>query len=269
MKSGTTHALKTAHPHIAGVLDPVSELITQISQREAAQYCKLEARIGSVFIGTTGFPQFKSGINTNSTIIARILCRLETSDVWKEKTEWTQQVDRYYLLLSGLEVCTTTEVVRTSDGPRAVVTHRIKSNSGHVDLHWGEKQMPCDALNIRVQCKQSEPVFEDELQDRVDDLHIVRLKQRKTFTYVSSEGAVWKIHVTQIYQALHYIDVLNMLHDGDVSSFDVVVECCEPLTHLRINGNDPSLLAASLLLKVTELFEFTEEHVLYLNTELK
>ena len=254
--------IKTLYPHVGAAVPPVAELIQGVSKIKGLE---LKARLG-VYVPdtTTGKQVFKSGLGTNALYISQLLCRLETSAVWASCTNWTEQVDRYYLLPSGLEVRSSTEGICDKDGSvHCVVSHVMKSNIGHVDLKWNVVDpgsiITADSgvmVAVQVAVKQVEPIFEDELQDRVDNLHVVRIKQRKTFKYVS-KGVSWSINVTQIYQAPTYAEALMLFRDGAVANYELEVKCENVLDHLRQNGWDFNRIATSLLMKISDMFELS------------
>lgn len=274
-KDNVIELLQSKYPHVAACLEEVTNLVRAIDRRKNPQFCELEARIGVVSY-TDGFrPRFDSG--ADMSFVSRVLCKLETSDAWTSKSEWTQQVDRFYLLPSGLQARTTTETVpgELPDAPRAVVTHIIKSDVGHVDLKWECGNVKTlhtsddgDVYNVRVSLKQEDPVFEDELQDRVDDLHVVRLKQRKTFQYTPphTDRVMWNVDVTQLYQAPTFVEAVAALREGTIHRYELEVECQNPYEHLRQNGFNHAMLAASLLLKATDMFEVGNGKALHAST---
>ena len=260
--------MQEAYPHIAKAIVPTAALLHAISRQKGAHNCEVEARVGVV-----SRPLFKSGVDTDTFFISKILCKLETSDAWRSKTEWEEQVDRFYMLPSGLEVRTTTQGVASGSGSgsdsdsavHCVVSHMLMSDVGHVDLQWegGDARTLLAAesgllLGVRVSAKQEEPALEDELPDRVDDLHMVRIKQRKSFVLASKDRATWAVNVTEVYQAPTYVEALLLLHDGKVSTYELDVECRNPLEHLRSTEYDYNRLAASLLLKMADLFELPQ-----------
>ena len=261
--------LQEAYPHIARAIAPTAALLAAISRQKGAHNCEVEARVGVSALDAHGKPLFKSGVDIDTFFISKILCKLETSEAWRSKSEWEEQTDRYYMLPSGLEVRTTTEGATekglSAAAPPAihcVVSHMLMSDVGHVDFQWegGDARTLLTAesglvLGVRVSVKQEEPALEDELPDRVDELHMVRIKQRKSFRYVSKDKAAWAVNVTEVYQAPTYVEALLLLHDGKVSSYELDVECRNPLEHLRATEQDYNRLAASLLLKMADLFE--------------
>jgi hypothetical protein len=261
MSSSTSLAqLAAAYPHIAHALGPVTELIKKMERRKTPAYCQLEARLGVIRPeGDSSF--FQSGVD--AAFVSRTLCRLKTSDAFTV-LPWTEQMDRFYLLPSGLQVRTTTETVNGPTEITGAVTHMIKTSLGHVDLKW-QANAPAalhasedgDLLNVRVSLKQEEPSFEDELQDRVDDMHVVRLKQRECFLYSSScaEHLVWEFGVTQLYQAQKDEDAVAQLKAGLITQYELNVRCREPMEHLKNMGGDHARLAASLLLKAADFFQ--------------
>ncbi len=249
------------YPYVGASVPPVAELIHHVSKMKGLE---LKARLGAFVPDAANKLVFKSGLGTNMLYISQLLCKLETSAVWASCSNWTEQVDRYYLLPSGLEVRSSTEGICDKDGSvHCVVSHVIKSNIGHVDLKWNVAD-PSSIMTaeggamvaVQVAIKQMEPIFEDELQDRVDNLHVVRIKQRKTFKYVS-KGVTWSINLTQIYEAPTYAEALMLFRDGKVVNYELEVKCDNVLDHLRLNGWDYNRVATSLLMKIADMFELS------------
>jgi hypothetical protein len=268
--------LRERYPHIADAITPVANLIRLMEKQKHPELCELEARIGvSVPIHERGEggvgSKFIAGVD--KSFLARVLCSLETTNCWSTVKNWTQQVDRFYLLPSGLQVRTTNESVGSLNEPESaacVTTHMIKTDIAQHTFFW--EQTPASEstihtaddgtlYDIRVSLKKEEPVLEDELQDRVDNISTVRLKQRKTFTYSSATrpGLQWNTDVTQLYQASSFVETVEKLKLGIVTSYELEVECQNPMEHLKLLGFDHERLAASLLLKAADAFEIRRE----------
>jgi len=258
---------RTAFPHIADSIDTVAELLRIMERQKAPHFCELEARVGIKCTSDAGASVFQSGVDAG--FIARVLCKLETADQWSYVSDWAQQVDRYFLLPCGLQARTSTEALGNLAEPSSIAcatTHVIKSDVKHACFKWSMEEPASfhtadegEVYDVQVSLKKQEPVFEDELQDRVDDLHVVRIKQRKSFTHTSRAAghADWNTDVTQVYHAPTFVEAVQLLRDGVVSRYELKVECRDPLEHLRQVDYDHQRLAASLLLKAADMFEGT------------
>jgi hypothetical protein len=298
------------------------------------QFCEFELRLGRNVDGS-----FVTGVD--AIFAGALLCKLETSTVWTEKTPWTQIVDRFFLLPSGLQVRTSSQPVprdvfmlkkstaagglgcsrlrpeveesdddidddmddnddsesesvppRGGGGGGAVVasglglgstgaagdeadtdvavdylyetSHVIKTAIAHADLRWVHTEGVEDFLvgregnvfNVRVGLKQEVPVFEDELQECVEETNTVRIKQRRSFKYTPAgkDRVQWAIEITQVWQAACYTDAMECLRRGDEPRYEVEIECLEPFEYLKELKQDTKRLALSMLLKAADLF---------------
>jgi hypothetical protein len=247
--------LRSSYPYICDSIQPVAELIKRMSKIN--EPCELEARIGFV----TG-SKFIPGVD--AAFVSKLLYKLETSSAWTSVQDWNEQVDRFYAHpTNGRQVRTSTCTVKDTrtDEVTCSVTHITKENIDHIDLKWIDHDgilissahgIP---FNVRVSLKSETPVHKNELQDRVDEIHLVRIKQRKSFVY-APRGVEWSIDITQVYQSKSYVDAIELLRDGIVSAYEVEVECREPLQHLNtVCAKSAERLSASILLKVADLFE--------------
>ncbi len=274
----SAETLREKYPHIAAAIDPVANLIRTMEKQKHPEYCELEARLGVHVPGDGGAAPSKFIAGVDRSFVARVLCNLETTDCWSAVKNWTQQVDRFYLLPSGLQARTTNETVGTlSDLESAwsLTSHVVKTDIAQHTFYWDSSLYDSDARNtmlhtaddgsrydVRVSLKREEPVLEDELQDRTDTISTVRLKQRKTFTYASTSNPelTWNTDVTQVYQAPTFWETVEKLKLGLVTSYELEVECHNPMEHLRQLNFDHDRLAASLLLKAADAFELRREN---------
>jgi hypothetical protein len=165
---------------------------------------------------------------------------------------WTQTIDRFYLLPSGLQARTSTSVAKpgpdapTGTLPKYHVSHVIKTPIAQVVLHTGT------SFDARVSVKQEEPVFEEELPDRVDELNLVRFKQRRSFQYVDAPG--WVVDVTLVWQKPTYTQAETALHYGETPIYEIELECVSPAA--MITASSPEVITLHLLLKTLDLLLF-------------
>ena len=268
----STSSVAAKYPHVAHVVPAVAAQLKLVAAQKLPARCEVEARLGRTITNeATGSSYFRSGVDEE--FAAKLLCALETSDV--PRTPWIQYIDRFYLLPSGLQVRTTTHVpyVEGQDvhatPPAYVIEHVIKTvvstktykwarTSGVVDEEGGVASAsvttPTIPYEVRVSLKNEEPVFEEELQERVDDLDLVRVKHRKTFAYTSKgeSSPTWNIDVTLVWQRDTFLEAMAAVEAGDTPVYEVEVECIRASDHIRKRGLDTAAL--SLLLKATDLF---------------
>lgn len=268
--------VKKAFPHVAGAAAHAADLLTIATRHKLPTYCEFEARLGRVVTDAGGKPHFVSGID--QTTAALLLKRLASSKGWTASQPWRQLVDRFYLLPSGLEVRSTTEVPSTDDEDVVpAVTHVIKSSVKHVDLRWaadataapgaaahavpefqhilkGEHGQPFD---VRLSVKHEEPLYEDELAQSVQEMNVVRIKQRKTWHYTpAGKGSpTWSIDVTLVWQHDSFSEAQEALRTGVAPKYEVEVECRRPVEQITRDKVDAHALGLSMLLKTADLFE--------------
>ena len=252
------------YPHVEPALRSVTQVLKGMSKTRSPQFCTLKARLGSKMIpDDTGRRRFVSGVE--EVVMANLLCRLETSDVWSSVTPWTQSVDRTYLLQTGLQVLTTCDTPVNKDGtPTYVVSHVMQSDVSHVDLQWVNVNPACmlcrsddTACAVRVSVTHDEPVFDEEIQERVDEMTRVDVRQRRCFLYTpSSESrAVWSLDVSLIWRSTTYLDALHSMCNRGVPLYTVELRCLQPLEYLARLENNYAKLALSFVLKVADLFD--------------
>jgi hypothetical protein len=147
-----------------------------------------------------------------------------------------------------------------------LITHIVKTSLGHVDLAWqvaDAKNIYAAAeggvFNVRVSLKLERPVADADLPERVDVVTAVRMKQRKSFVLAAADAdARWSFDATQVYQAPTYSEAEAALRVGAVSQNEIEIECVNVMAHLAAYKNCHDKLAASLLLKASDLFEATQ-----------
>lgn len=256
--------LRKPCPHVAGALGAVVKLLRTMAASKSTQYCELEARLGRIVTDDRGKRRFVSGVE--AAFAARLLVQLELSEAWTEICGWMEIVDRFYLLPSGLQVRTSCEATPPEDAmdasaadPAFITTHVIKTDIAHADFAWCDADGLLDNVvtpvyDVRISVKHEEPVFESELQERVDDMLVVRIKHRRSFRYTPAghDRVMWSVDVTQVWQNTTYLDALAMLQNGEPPRYEVEVECLHPMDF--IHATDYERVALSLLLKTVDLF---------------
>lgn len=283
--------------HVAKSLQAVKTVIDAMGTVQKPQFCEFEMRLGQ-----NGKGGFTPGVDAH--FVGALLCKLETSPAWSEITPWTQIVDRFYLLPSGLQVRTSSQAARfnpdTEKDARVVpeyeeeeemysddeseedmedeeersmdtpdsnfsyeTSHVIKTAIAHVDLKWIStedkdilRSRDGTVYGMRIGLKQEAPVFEDELQECVEETNTVRIKQRRSFRYTphGKDRVQWAIEVTQVWQSATYTDAMACLRRGDEPRYEVEIECLDVYDYLKSLGGDTKRLSLSILLKAADLF---------------
>ena len=250
--------------HVVPCIDAVKRLMGTLKAIDRSEFVELEARLGV----RTSDGRFHAGVDR--TFAARVLCKLETATCWTHVRDWTEQVDRFYALASGVSARTSTIAgVDTVTGqPTTSVVHVTKVEIGHVDVTWAAPLSADSSVasiscaqdgsvhDVRVSIKHELPVPESELPDRVDVMQLVRIKQRKSFVYVSPSGGTWSYDVTLVYAASTYAAALELVRLGTSTQYEIEIECVQPVEQHTKRGAQQ--LALSLLLKIADLFERDE-----------
>lgn len=256
--------LKAECPHIASVVSSITHLIKGITRTRTPHFCVLKARLGTRSTDETGKRRFTSGVD--ESMVAHLLCKLNSSSAWSNVTPWIQSVDRMYLMQSGLPVLTSCESTVMDDEPSYTVSHIMATDVSHVDLHWSNidpAHMLCkfdgSVSDVRVSLSHEEPVYVEELQERVDDMSRVDIRQRKSFQYTPSgeDRAVWSIDISLVWRNVTYADALQKLQAGVAPLYTVELRCLQPLEYLRRLDMSYGRLALSFAMKIADLFEST------------
>lgn len=255
--------LNTLYPHVTPSLQAVTQVVKSLAKTRTPQYCTLKTRLGKKSVDEHGRRRFVSGVE--EVVMAALLCRLESSDVWTSVTPWTQSVDRTYLLQTGLQVLTTCETPADASGkPCYVVSHIMQHEVAHVDLQWCNIDPSCmlcrsdgSTCSVRVSLAHDEPVYPDEIQERVDEMTRVDVRQRRCFTYTPKGDTreVWSIDVSLLWRSTTYIDALSSMYRRAPPLYLVELRCVQPLEYLGRLDHSHARLALSLLLKVGDLFD--------------
>ncbi len=246
-------------PLVAALVAPIAQQLKALATRTKNPHsCSLQARLGHVaFDEREGVKRFTPGVERH--VLAEMLCRLEeTPDtIWSQKLPWIEIVDRLYLLPSGLQVRTSTEVTPDEEACH-ITTHVVETDISHSEFRWRNadpKHMPC-VNDVSVCIKNEETVLEDELQARVDETNLVRLRQFKTFRYTPAgeDQVCWSINLSLVWERGTYLEALAALRDDETPTYEVELECHHPYDYVRRLGNDYERLALSMALKISDFF---------------
>lgn len=258
-----TTLLRNDCPQIASCITRVSRLLNSVAARlrpqtnkhcivntsaQTTAHLEFEARLGRIVASPDGTRRFVAGVS--AACMARLLAAMETSDAWLSATPWTQSVDRFYELPSGKSVRTSTTVASDRDAPELHIEHVTKTDLAHVDLTWSGDAV--DAYDVRVSLKEEAPLTE-EVPVRVDNVRMVRIKQRRSFIYSDDMVPLWSFDFTLVWRAETYLDALAALKTNTGTLYEVEIECLRPHDYLR-KHKSTDVLALDLLLKVSDIF---------------
>jgi len=252
--TNTTH-----FPVVGSLVAPIAAQLKSLATKTKNPHsCSLRARLGRVvYDDKEAAKRFVPGVE--EPVIAELLCRLEETpdSVWSQKLPWVEVVDRLYLLPSGLQVRTTTEVTPDEEACH-ITTHVVETDVSHTDFRWRNadpKHMACIS-DVTVVVKNEETVLEDELQARVDETNLVRLRQIKSFRYTPTgeDRVYWSINLSLVWERGTYLEALSAVRDNEPPSYEVDLECHHPYDYVRRLGNDYDRLALSMALKIGDFF---------------
>ena len=255
--------------HVKRGLPCVTALVSGMKRETTRVHYELEARIGKLTVDPrTHKRHFQCGVDEE--FLAQVLLRLEAAaddpeSRWDPPTPWTQQVDTFYTLPSGLYVRSS---VITGMGDTngevepSTAVHVMKTDVDTCDMQWnndgiGVMRGENDELyDVRLSLKREEVVYENELPDRVDLPITVRIKQRRSFRYTpdGTDRAAWSIDITLVFAADNYENALAVLKSGKPTSREIEIECLTPHMEMKRTGNDKQRVGLTLLLYVAGMF---------------
>jgi hypothetical protein len=141
----------------------------------------------------------------------------------------------------------------------------MPTDVAHVDLQWANVDpvhMLCrpdgTAAAVRISVMHDEPVFAEELQERVDEMTRVDVKQRRSFCYTprGEEKPVWAIDATLVWRKPTYMDAVLSMKNREAPLYMVELRCIQPMEYLtRLGHAAYEHLALNCLLKVADLFD--------------
>ena len=124
-------------------------------------------------------------------------------------------------------------------------------------FRWGTGSQDADLTqlyDVRVSLQREAPVAVRELPVRVDAPHLIRVKQRKSFTYTPAGAAVpvWRMDVSLVFQAKTLDAAYELLRVNSVSSYEIELECIHAAAYASSIKHDYGRLASSLLVKLCD-----------------
>ena len=175
-----------AAAHVAGSVGAVQKILETMTTQSFPRYCEFELRLGR--ISDSGF---SSGVD--AAFIGALLCKLETSSVWSETTPWTQIVDRFFLLPSGLQVCSSSQIC-VGGGTSSSAS---SASPPALDLDFEDGASNCSEEEFSTNTKDDEDV---EYDDEDEDVEEESRRRRR----VASGGVVEDMGMP-CYETSHFI----------------------------------------------------------------
>ena len=263
-------ALQEAYPHVGQALPRVTKLL-----QTAACGSGTRSTDGAVVVEFwLGEPGGTATPEVGLDHVARILCLVETSDAWREKVEWTEEVRRQYTYtLPGQGPVTF--VTTTCPSPSPCRPASTRADDGlYGNVAWTTSSSEVEAVPLvasaaavgadtsvgmtpcgHVKSERRRVWNPADLPDRVDSVEFIQIRHVRTFVYESvlSTAAKWHIKVAQVYEGESYHDVLVKLRHGALTRHEVWIECHNLDSHLAAANGSIAYVAASLLLKAADL----------------
>jgi len=201
-----------------------------------------------------------------------ILGMLEAFPRWQQVMGWSETQDVYYTVdvapqYSGYAKATKLQVRTTVgvDAQRKVsLQHTVKKRLKVVDMKLrvrGEAPclladsraslLPCGDARMAVSLEQKIPSGALPIAVVPD---LVRIKQRKRFLLSSLgvEKPAFAIDATLVFSGKSKREAEQKQASGAEPTYEVEVECLEPLAYLRSCHDDSALLALSMILKLLD-----------------
>lgn len=253
--------------HLGPVSSSVGEVLHELKacmqHPDAGMFFEMEARLGVVseqggYVSDIGEECFTT-----------LLTALESYPHWHRVSDWSESQDVFYVadFPNSLEGKTARAEVRTTvgldDEKRMVLKHCIKRrlrnldfkvvamNAGESTYLSGVQEALRGPANPRVSFSVEQSVPAEVLPIAVVPTK-VRIKQRKRF-FVASLGVerpAFAIDMTIVYAGRSKSEAEQNQVRGANASYEVEVECLEPLAYLQSCNHREEMLALSLLLKL-------------------
>lgn len=251
------------------VQDLFRDLHSCLKQRLEGTVIEIEARLGS-FKEDGGF---QSDLGRDAFYL--LLHELEGYKAWHSIADWSESHDVFYSIDLPGEFGRSADI-RTSvrEGPSGELQlfHLIKRKLKAVDFlsssqkrsselgflsapseQQQEETPPC-AVGLRV-CSSIETEVPPELIPAAVVPKHVRIKQRKKFllSSVGIDQPVFCFDLSIVYAGKNKTEAERLQAAGQGATFEVEIECLEPLLYLKSCDGHEGLLALSLLLKGCDL----------------
>ena len=264
--------------HLGPVSSSVGEVLHELKgcmqHPDSGMFFEVEARLG--FVSEHGYVS-----NIGKACFTTLLEALESYPNWHQVSNWVESQDVFYTadFPNNLEGKTTRAEVRTTvgldDDKKMVLKHCIKRRLRNLDFKvvaMGAanestylSSVP-ETLNGPVNPRVSFSV-EQTVPDEVLPIAVVptkvRIKQRKRF-FISSLGVerpAFSVDMTIVYTGRSKSEAEQSQVKGDDASYEVEVECLEPLAYLQSCNHQDEMLALSLLLKLHDFVSLLNPNV--------
>ena len=261
------------YSHLSAASSSVGEVLQEVrsymQRAEAGIYFEMEARLGS--LSENGYVS-----NVGHETFSTLLNMLESYPHWHHVSGWTESQDVFYMidLPTGQDGKNARAEVRTSVGldseKRMTLHHCVKRKLRVLDLRVVSLGSCNEAsylsalhetlngpLNPRVSFSVEQTVPAELLPIAVVPTR-VRIKQRKRFfiTSLGVERPAFSVDLTIVYSGTSRSEAEQRQAASKDASYEVEVECLEPLAYLQSCNQQEQMLALSLLLKLHDFVSF-------------
>jgi len=256
-------------PASSCVGDALRDVRSYMQRSEAGFFFEMEARLGSKseqgYVSDVGKETFTT-----------LLGMLESYSHWHHVSGWVESRDVFYMidLPTGSDGKVTRAEVRTTvsvDSEKKIaLLHCVKRRLRVLDLSVvvlgscnEASYLPAahetlnGPLNPRVSFSVEQTVPDDLLPIAVVPTR-VRIKQRKRF-FITSLGVdrpAFAIDATIVYSGTSKTEAEQHQAASEDASYEVEVECLEPMAYLQSCHQKEQMLALSLLLKLHDFVSF-------------
>lgn len=261
-------------PASSCVGEVLHELKGCMQHPDTGMFFEMEARLG--VISEQGYTS-----NIGKDCFNTLLEALESYPNWHEISDWVESQDVFYTteFPNNLEGKTTRAEVRTTvgldDEKKIVLKHCIKRRLRNLDFKVVAMGTAAEStylssvpeslkgpMNPRVSFSIEQTVPAEVLPIAVVPTK-VRIKQRKRFfiTSLGVERPAFSVDMTIVYTGRSKSEAEQSQVRGVDASYEVEVECLEPLAYLQSCNHQDEMLALSLLLKLHDFVSLLNPNV--------
>lgn len=245
------------YPHVSRSVTQIANLIQSLPTLSQAEKMpngqfEIEARMGTINPSTG---EFVAGVTRQ--FLQQTIRLLDQFEDWQKVMPWQEIVDYFYPIPKKQDTTGRTSVFMDPETRELKTMHMKKHNEKKVTL-----QTTSDVVklyDVRVALN-----FEEVLTSSVLPTHtmpsLVRIKNRKRYMYAHdrNDEPVWSFDVTRCWSGKTRAEAEKNQQE-DRTTYEVEVECLNPIRYQQKKKQDEMYTATSLLLKVARLFD-VEDH---------
>jgi hypothetical protein len=241
------------YPHISRSVAKVASLIQSLPTLSEAEKMpngqfEIEARFGQINPATG---EFIAGVSRQ--FMQQTIRLMDQFEDWQQVAPWQEIVDYFYAIPKKQDTIGRTSVFMDAETRELKSVHIKKHNEQKVTLQSSSEVVKL--YDIRVGLN-----FEEVLASSILPTHttpsLVRIKSRKRYMYARdrSEDPVWSFDITRSWSGKTRAEA-EKNQQQDRTTYEIEVECLNPIRYQQKAKQDENYTATSLLLKAARLFD--------------